>query len=154
MTFADIPPAQAARAVTVVVESPYGNGSERVSMVDPIVAMARQGRLTDREVAAADRYRRAFDAVYAGGCSAIALDPIDGRRGELVSDRKLRGARDLQAAGAILGPLERYLRNLLGDGATLEDIGRRLGESNVRSARAAGSGVVRAALRTLADAWT
>ncbi len=153
MTFADIPPAQAARAVSVVVESPYGNGSERVSMVDPIVAMARQGRLTDREVAAADRYRRAFDAVYAGGCSAIALDPIDGRRGKFVSDRKLRGARDLQTASAILGPLERYLLLLLGDGATLEDLGKGLGEKNARSAKAAGSAIVRAALSTLADAW-
>lgn len=153
MTFSDVPPVQAARAVEVVVESPYGNGCERVSMVDPIVAMARQGRLTAREVAAADRYRRAFDAVHAGGCSAIALDPIDGRRGEFVSDRKLRGARDLQTASAILGPLERHLRNLLGDGATLEDIGRRLGERNARSAKAAGSAVVRAALGTLADVW-
>lgn len=154
MTFSDVPAAQAARAIEVVVESPYENGCEHVSMVDPIVAMARQGRLTVREVAAADRYRKAFDAVHAGGCSAIALDPIDGRRGEFVTDRKLRGARDLQTASRALGPLERYLRELLGEGATLEDIGRRLGENNARSARAAGSAVVRAALSTLADAWS
>ncbi|GAB5376486.1 MAG: hypothetical protein AcusKO_29480 [Acuticoccus sp.] len=152
--FADLSPAQAKRAESVIVENPYGNGVDRVNMVDPIAAMRRQGRLTEREVTAANRYRSAFDVVHAGGCSPLALEPVDGGGGGCsISDRKLTAAGILSSASAMLGPLERPLWLLVSNGLTLEEVGRALGETNKRGATAAASTLVRLALRTLADGW-
>lgn len=148
-----VPEAQRARAVTAVVENPYGNGVDRVSVVDPIIAMARQGRLSQPELNAAERYRLAFEAVFAGNCSALALDVIDGGGGDGISERRLRGARDLTEAGRLLGPLEPHLRRVVAGDLTLEQLGHVIGETDKRRAKVAGSAFIKFAVGRLAEAW-
>ena len=146
--------AETRRTATVEIESPYGEGSDRVTIVSDTVAwLAARGMIDDRQKAAAERYRRAHETVHAGMACILAKDVVDGPRRDGVSERRLEAGRVLNDASALLGPLGRVVQAVVGEGRSLDEIAAELHGTVGRGERTATSHMLRLGLRTLADAW-
>lgn len=112
------------KLVPVLVESPYGrmHGPDRVERVqDPIAAMRPAPSLL--ELAAAKKYREAFDAV--GGPIRCALDISGGAGGGIPQGpgaRQAEAANILKQAAMILGERDGHIMRLMaGEGRSLRE---------------------------------
>lgn len=110
----------AAGTESLVIESPYGNGRDRaVRRKDIIRDMGDRGMWSRYQVAAAERYRRSWDIVRAGGprCGERVGGGTPGM-GE--SEAVLAAACDLRQARAEVGAtVAAALDLVLGEGETI-----------------------------------
>ncbi|RAH99206.1 hypothetical protein DLJ53_21925 [Acuticoccus sediminis] len=147
--------AEARRTTTAQVENPYGNGGvDRVTVVSDTVAwLAARGMIDARQQAAAATYRRAYDVAHADLACLLGKDTIDGRRGDGVTASRLDAGRVLREADAVLGPVSRVVRSVIGEGRTVEEAAAEIHGSSGRAQRTAVSYMLRLGLEALADAW-
>lgn len=112
----------------VVVESPYGHAPDKVRRVVDIIDDAeRRGRWDRGQVAAARRWRAAWDMVQSGSlavsdASAASRGRGKGNHGAPPPERLLAAAADLREARACVGEItEALLEIVLGEGRTLRE---------------------------------
>ena len=155
----EVKPATAAevrRTTQAVVENPYGNGVDRVTVVDPIVWMVRQGRLDTRQQSAAARYRSAFDQIYGAQTCILGKEQTSGGLGPggmSPSEKQLSAAKDLRDAQRVLGWFELVVRSVVGQGCTLDETAVEVSGEASRSTVSGVSTILRRALIVLADEW-
>ncbi|MCF3933288.1 hypothetical protein L1787_07670 [Acuticoccus sp. M5D2P5] len=146
--------AEARERTAAIVESPYGNGVDRVSVVDPIVCMVRQGRLDVRQQSAAHRYRKAFDRVYGAQACILGKDGTTSRGiAGGASQGLLEAAGELREADRILGWTASTVRAVVGYGRSLDELAAELEGEASRTAKASISAVLRQSLTALAEVW-
>ena len=109
------------QTVPAVVPSPYGNGVDRVErVIEPIEAMHRKGQLDTRQVDAAERFRRAHEAM--AGRLRCALDDAAGS-GQQHGRSGYDAVSDILDAHYVLGILDYRIVLLVAyEGRTIREI--------------------------------
>ncbi|WP_226578832.1 hypothetical protein [Acuticoccus sediminis] len=147
--------AETRRTTTAQVENPYGNGAvDRVTVVSDTVAwLAARGMIDARQQEAAARYRRAYDVAHGDLACLLGKDSVDGRRSDGVTASRLDAGRVLREADAMLGPVGRVVRLVVGDGRSIQEAAAEICGSAGKLQRTGVSQMLHLGLRTLADAW-
>lgn len=155
----------ASRAVReVLVDSPYGHAPDRVRRVVDIVDDAeRRGRWDAGQVAAARRWRGAWETVQAGGLAVSDLAVTSrgrgrGSHGAPPPEHLLAAAQDLREARACVGEVtDAILVIVLGEGRTIREACGVLfpcrSVTEREEAERGLGGAIRIALEGLARAW-
>ncbi len=152
------PKATGRRTRTEKVESPFGNGFDKVDrVVDTITAMHRRGQLSDRQAEAAGRYRDAHD-LCAGGLTGT-LDPGKTFGGSFTGREpaggRLWAAGVMTDAGRILGRASgKAVRAVVGEGLSLTEAAKRIYGRASRASCDKVSTHLNDGLNELAEAWS
>ena len=149
------------RVETSKVEGAYGHGADRVErVVDPVASMAARRQLSPRELGAAQRYRKAFDAIRASVKGTLDPDRLGGTEasGRTPSAHLLEAAQDLKQVSDILGVVLRVVvEEIVGLGRTIEETADTMCGEGRRKATQRDRDFIgrslREALKALADRW-